>query len=309
MSNIDHDRLLKELLTNFFREFMEAFFPQADRLLDYSYLEFLTQEVFTDVTAGEKKYIDILVKTRLLGEEGYVLVHVEPQAKKSKNFSRRMFRYFARLYLKYDMRILPIAVLSHGTRKKEPHTFEITFPFQKVLEFNFLQLHLKRHNWMEYLKKDNPAAAALMSCMDYREEEKVKLKIEFLKMILRMRLDPARMQLLIGFFETYIKLSLQDEELVQRKLAEELPPKEVSEMTEILTSYHLRGREEGREEGKKEALQRTLMKQARRKLGSISQEFEKQILQCTSISHLENALENIFDFDSEEELLNALKEN
>jgi hypothetical protein len=56
-------------------------------------------------------------------------------------------------------------------------------------------------------------------------------------------------------------------------------------------------------------LQRTLMKQARRKLGSISQEFEKQILQCTSISHLENALENIFDFDSEEELLNALKEN
>jgi len=62
MSNIDHDRLFKELLTNFFREFMEAFFPQADRLLDYSYLEFLTQEVFTDVTAGEKKYIDILVK-------------------------------------------------------------------------------------------------------------------------------------------------------------------------------------------------------------------------------------------------------
>ena len=309
MNNIDHDRLFKELLTNFFREFLEAFFPEADRLLDYSYLEFLTQEVFTDVTAGEKKYIDILVKTRLLGEEGYVLVHVEPQAKKNKDFARRMFRYFARLYLKYDMRILPIAVLSHGTRKKEPPKFEITFPFKKVMEFNFLQLHLKRHNWMEYLKKDNPAAAALMSCMDYREEEKVQIKTEFLKMILRMRLDPARMQLLIGFFETYTRLTQHEEEVVQRKLGEELPPGEVSEMSEILTSYHLRGREEGRAEGKKEALQRTLMKQARRKLGAISPELEKQILESTSISRLENALENIFDFENEEALLNALKEN
>jgi hypothetical protein len=120
------------------------------------------------------------------------------------------------------------------------------------MEFNFLQLHLKRHNWREYLKRDNPAAADLMSCMDYRKEEKVQLKVEFLKMILRIRLDPARMQLLIGFFETYAQLTLQEEEVVQRKLAEELPPEEVREMTEIITSYHLRGREEGREEGRKE---------------------------------------------------------
>jgi len=122
------------------------------------------------------------------------------------------------------------------------------------MEFNFLQLHLKRQNWREYLKRDNPAAADLMSCMDYRKEEKVQLKVEFLKMILRIRLDPARMQLLIGFFETYAQLTLQEEEVVQRKLAEELPPEEVREMTEILTSYHLRGREEGREEGNITAL-------------------------------------------------------
>lgn len=128
-------------------------------------------------------------------------------------------------------------------------------------------------------------------------------------MILRMRLDPARMQLLIGFFETYTRLTQQEEEVVQRKLAEELPPGEVIEMSEILTSYHLRGREEGRAEGKKEALQRTLMKQARRKLGAISPELEKQILGSTSISRLENALENIFDFENEEALLNALKES
>jgi hypothetical protein len=54
---------------------------------------------------------------------------VEPQARKEKDFARRMFRYYARLFLKYDMRILPVAILSHGIKKEEPRSFEITFPF------------------------------------------------------------------------------------------------------------------------------------------------------------------------------------
>ncbi|MGI6307004.1 MAG: hypothetical protein ACOX1X_00015 [Dethiobacteria bacterium] len=80
-------------------------------------------------------------------------------------------------------------------------------------------------------------------------------------------------------------------------------------MTEILTSYHLRGKEEGRAEGRITALQRTLIKIARRKLGTISLELENQILKNTNIPQLENALENIFDFDSEEALLKALQQD
>ncbi|WP_338835715.1 hypothetical protein [Neomoorella thermoacetica] len=41
--SIDHDRLFKELLTTFFREFMELFFPEAHALIDYSDTRFLTQ--------------------------------------------------------------------------------------------------------------------------------------------------------------------------------------------------------------------------------------------------------------------------
>ena len=301
METVDHDRLFKELLTNFFQEFMEAFFPEAGRMLDYSSLEFLTQEILTDITTGEKKYIDILVKTRLQGEKGFVLVHVEPQAKKDKGFPRRMFRYYARLFLKYNLRILPVAVLSHKVKKQEPRSFRISFPFEEVLEFNFLQLHLKRQNWRDYLKKDNPTAAALMACMDYTEEEKVQLKLEFLKMILRLKLDPARMQLLIGFFESYVQLTPEEEEEVRQKLAEKLPPEEVKEMAEILTSYHLKGKAEGIS-----ALQRTLIKQARRKLGGINPETEKKIREKEDLALLENVLENIFDLESEKALVDAL---
>ena len=76
-------------------------------------------------------------------------------------------------------------------------------------------------------------------------------------------------------------------------------------MTEILTSYHLCGREEG----KLATLQGTLLKLAVRKLGTISKELENQILKNTNIAQLENAVENIFDFNDEETLRKALRGN
>ena len=83
-------------------------------------------------------------------------------------------------------------------------------------------------------------------------------------------------------------------------------------MTEILTSHHLRGREEGREEGRVEGsitvLQRALLKQSKRKFGAISSDLEMQIMKNTNIPQLENALENMFDFDNEEALLKKLEE-
>jgi hypothetical protein len=35
----DHDRLFKELIQNFFSEFMQLFFPEASRYIDFNYLK------------------------------------------------------------------------------------------------------------------------------------------------------------------------------------------------------------------------------------------------------------------------------
>jgi len=245
---VDHDRLFKELITTFFAEFMALFFPEAHRCLDYAYLEFLPQEVFTDVTAGEKNIVDILVKTRLQGEEGHILIHVEPQEYREQEFNRRMFKYFARLHEKHGEKVLPIAVFAYDSKRAEPDTYQVTFPFFFVLQFKFLQVHLKRLSWKDYLRHPNPVAAALLSKMDYSQEEKVRVKVEFLKMLVRLKLDPARMQLLAGFFDSYLVLTREEEAQVQAQLAEELPLEEVAQMTEILTSWHKRGMEEGRME-------------------------------------------------------------
>ncbi|HBQ28029.1 MAG TPA: transposase, partial [Desulfotomaculum sp.] len=162
-NQIDHDQLFKELLETFFAEFMQLFFPEAYQVIDFTHLKFLQQEVFTDVTAGEKRIVDILVETRVKEEPGLILVHVEPQAYAQKDFNERMFIYFSRLYEKHRRKILPIAVFTYDQVRDEPDTFEQGFAFLDVLRFCFYKLELKKLSWREYINLDNPVAAALLS--------------------------------------------------------------------------------------------------------------------------------------------------
>jgi hypothetical protein len=94
INQVDHDRLFKELLETFFAEFMELFFMEACQAIGFTHLKFLQQEIFTDVTAGEKHSADIIVETRLKTEPGLILVHIEPQAYVQKDFNERMFIFY-----------------------------------------------------------------------------------------------------------------------------------------------------------------------------------------------------------------------
>jgi len=86
--------------------------------------------------------------------------------------------------------------------RDEPGTFTQSFAFLDVLSFRFYKLELKKLSWREYIHSDNPVAAALLSKMGFTEEEKVRVKLEFLRMLTRLELDSARMELIAGFFET-----------------------------------------------------------------------------------------------------------
>jgi hypothetical protein len=58
--NIDHDRLFKELLSTFFWEFLELFLPDVIEYMERDSISFLPEEVFTDVTSGERRKVDLL---------------------------------------------------------------------------------------------------------------------------------------------------------------------------------------------------------------------------------------------------------
>lgn len=67
----DHDKLMKALLTTFFVEFLEAFFPAILEYLDGSTIQFMPQEVFTDPVSGKKYVADILIKANFKGNNAW----------------------------------------------------------------------------------------------------------------------------------------------------------------------------------------------------------------------------------------------
>ncbi|MGG6263516.1 Rpn family recombination-promoting nuclease/putative transposase [Leptolyngbya sp. AN03gr2] len=204
------------------------------------------------------KIIDLLAEVQLAGEDAAILIHIEAQASAEANFTRRMFFYFARLYQKYLQRVYPIVVFSFDDPyREEPHHHIVEFPNLKVLEFNFASVQLNRLNWRDFLNQPNPVAAALMSKMRIAVEDRPRVKAECLRVLATLRLDPARIRLISGFVDTYLKLNAQEQQAFQSEIAR-IEPVEREEIMEIVTSWMQEGIEQGKREGELSLVSRQL---------------------------------------------------
>lgn len=237
LMSIDHDRLFKELISTFFLEFIELFLPDIARYIDSNSLQFLPEEILTDVTAGEKKIVDLLVKVKYQEQDTYFLIHLEAQSYSQKEFTKRIFKYFARLYEKYDLPIYPIVIFSFDEPKRtEPKIHAIAFPDLEVLKFEFAAIQLNQISWRDYLNQQNPVAAALMAKMNIASTERPQVKAECLRLLTTLRLDPARMQLISGFIDTYLNLN-ETEERAFKTVISTMELEQREEYMEIVTSW------------------------------------------------------------------------
>ena len=282
---IDHDRLFKELLSTFFLEFIELFFPEVYADLDPDAIEFLDKEVFTDVTDGEKHEADLVVKARWRGAAWFFLFHVEPQSYQDDPFDRRMFQYFARLYEKFKVPIYPIAIFSYASPlRPEPATHRVEFPGFTVLEFNFRVIQLNRLNWRDFLRHENPVAAALMAKMKMTRAERKQVKLECLRLMATLKLNPAKMQLISGFVDTYLHLNKAEEQWVKDEIVK-LDPTTKESVMEIVTSWQKAGRQE-------EAME-IAVRLLKHRFGELSEPVQKQVTRL-SVKQLEDLAVALF---------------
>lgn len=289
---MDHDRLCKELLITFFVEFLELFFPELTAYLDPDSIEFLDKELFTDVTQGDRHEADLVVRARFRGQELCFLIHVEAQAQPQVNFARRMFGYFALLHQKYDLPVYPIAVFTYESpQRPEPAEYRVEFPDLSVLCFRFRAVQLNRLAWRDFVNRTNPIAAALMARMHIEPGERVQAKLACLRMVARMLLDPARRELISGFVDSYLQLTIEEDQQFEAEL-QQIQADEKEGVMEIVTSWMRRGLEEGRQEGRQEGERKVILRQLRKRLGALDREFEDQInaLSAERLADLEEAL-------------------
>ena len=301
---IDHDRIFKELIKTFFLEFIELFFPELSAELDPSSVEFLDKEVFTDVTEGEKHAADLVVKARLRGQASFFLFHVESQAqsRELKNFKRRMFVYFARLHEEHSLPVYPIALFTFASPKAPPESeYRIEFPGWTVLSYNFRVIQLNRLHWRDFLKHENPVACALMAKMQMTKAERKQVKFECLRLMLTLKIDPARMQLIAGFVDTYLRLPRQEERWVDRKM-ETLDPQQRRKYMEVVTRWEEKALAKGVGQGVAQEAQSLVLRLAKRRFGAaLSARLEARIRRLT-VAQLEALGEALFDFKQLAEL-------
>ena len=207
-----------------------------------------------------------------------------------------MFRYFARLDEKLDLPIYPIVIFSYDSPKTVAvNNYQINFPDFQVLRFNYQVVQLNQLNWRDFLTRPNPVASALMSKMRIAPEDRPKVKAECLRLLVTLKLNPAKMQLISGFIDTYLRLNKIEENKFQTEIGS-LITEEKEGVMQIVTSWMEEGIERGIEREKN-----LIIRLVNRKFGQIDLELETKI-RSLNIEIIETLGEAIFDLDTVEKL-------
>ncbi len=312
MLAVDHDHLFKELLTTFFVEFLELFFPKLAARLDRESIQFLPQEVFTDLIEGDVYRTDLLAQARFQGEDAYFLIHLENQSTAPPSFPERFFRYFAGIYLRRRVPIYPIVIYSHDAPKRaQPKSYRIGFPDGHVMRFNYHVVQLNRLSWRSFVNRPNPIASALMAKMKVADRDRPKVKAECLRLLVTLKLDRARMKLIATFVDRYLRLTKAEEALFKLSLERTDWPQEQKEgVMEILTSWELRGMEmgmalgiqQGIEEGERRTLRKILRDLLTSRFGPLDGSIAARLAALESLEELRTLTHRAFTAQSLQEL-------
>jgi predicted transposase YdaD len=306
---IDHDRLFKELLSTFFPEFLELFFPAVIQYLERDSLVPMDKELFTDVTSGDRYEADLVMRAQLRGQSSDFLVHIEHQSSSQTDFNRRMFRYFARLHETHALPVYPIVIFSHDSpRRPEVDFYRVEFPDCVVLEFKYRVIQLNRLQWQDFVNQPNPVASALMAKMRIEPQERPTVKVECLRLLSGLGLNPAQVQLISGFIDTYLRLSQTEQARFQAEL-DRIEPARREEAMKIVTSWMEEGLQQGRQEGRQEGLEEgrrqealaLVLRQLARRVGVVAPQLQERI-QELPIAQIEDLGEALLDFSTKADL-------
>ncbi len=234
---------------------------------------------------------------RLRGREACILIHVENQSSPQPDFPRRMFQYYARIDGKFRLPVYPIAVFSYD-RPLAPaasvHAAEL-FGLQ-VLRFEFHPIQLNALDWRAFLKAPNPVAGALMAKMRIAPADRPHVKAQCARMIATLRLDPARTQLIWGFMNAYLELSMAELAVYHQDM-QNIAPEEKAFVLEIENEWTKMGKAEGLLEGRAEGQARTLTRQLHRRFGDVPADLGEAIGRLSS-DRLDALADALLDFQS-----------
>ena len=130
------------------------------------------------------------------------------------------------------------------------------------------------------------------------------MKLEALRLLASLRLEPRRVRFLSGFIDTYLRLNPRETLLFNAQADTLLTRKEKTKVMELTTSWKEEGLRQGRQEGRRQVVLRLL----HRRCGSLPRAIESKVRLLPAAS-LENLAEAVLDFSALADLERWLEEH
>ncbi len=163
-----NDILLKSAFEEAFPDLLRFFFPQADKLFDmdrgFEFMDKELSELFPELEKqGGSRFVDMLAKAWLQdGTEEWILVHLEIQGDDTRGFSHRMFQYWYRIYDRYGVDIVALAVFTGGSSQPRPNHYHKSFLGTEIT-YKYNSYHILDHAAEQLLAMDNPFALIVLA--------------------------------------------------------------------------------------------------------------------------------------------------
>lgn len=211
-----NDILWKGMLEGVFDDLLRFVFPRADRIFDLTRgFEFLEKELGAmNPRPGRKsdtRFVDKLVKVFLQdGSEEWVLCHVEVQGADDKEFAKRMFKYYARIFDRFDKPLTAIAIFTGKDGKKLPSMYirkyegaEVTYKYNTlcILDYPDRRLAANRNPFALVMLA---AKKALLSGKNL-DEILLKEKLSIAKLLIKRGYSEEKTNAILSFLHNYVR--------------------------------------------------------------------------------------------------------
>jgi len=220
------DILWKVAIEQLFNDFLFFINPDVAQSLDLTKeFQFLNKELNQDFPSEngkhEQKIVDKLVRLTIRGiKKEQILLHLEIQEKYSKNFSERMYRYFNKLYAKYNIPIVAYAIFTETNKIERTDTFDINYSGTRITyQFNTFKIAAQDDDFL--IDHPSPFALIILIAKASRlrkgskgnvgyDDRLLDYKLKMFKLILERKLPIKKEMAIMNFLFYYIDFEFKE---------------------------------------------------------------------------------------------------
>jgi SOS response regulatory protein OraA/RecX len=207
------------------------------------------------------------------GAEEWVLVHIEVQGRHDPLFAKRMFKYYCRIFDRFDRPMTAIAIFSGRDGQKLPCRYECSYQ-GSVLTYQYNTLCILDYEDKDLMASDNPFAMVVLAAKKAlfrgknQDEELLKQKLLIAKLLYRKGFKKRKIQAIYSFLYNYVSFADPETNRIFEKELQKISGKKntmgmLEGLTEIKAGEALkkglrRGRAKGRAEEKIKVVRRLL---------------------------------------------------